>query len=257
MSYRFNFTGRKRIPQECITITLAEGRGGPPSFDAQINLPAELQLPDHARVYVEPYVKTSAMRFAFGTVGNPEMPTSRVLTEIDVGASVLFRVKVVDETNEIGKILASANGIRPRSLEDGDDRKPLLPLRIRDLGEELWKLEFSKEAGPEIVVSNRVPGLGDMVRTSALLQGTIFPEVVRQMVGNIFGGDVEDDLEWVVDWKRFLAAQLGEEIDEDDLPESGEERTDALKELADRAAEGFASRQGFARRLSTTEVRDV
>lgn len=257
MSYRFNFTGRKRIPQECITITLVEGAAGPPSFDAQIALPEELQLPDHGRVYVEPYVKTSAMRFSFGTVANREVPPSRLLTEIDVGASVLFRVKVVDETNEIGKILASANGIRPRSLEDGDDRKPLLPLRTRDLGEELWRLEFSREAGPEIVVSNRVPALGDMIRTNALLQGAIFPEVVRQMVRNVFGGDVEDDLEWVVDWKHFLATQLGDVIDEDDLPESGEERADALRELADRVAEGFASRQAFARRLTTAEVRDA
>jgi hypothetical protein len=251
MSYRFNFTGRKRIPQENLNITLVERHGGPPAFEAQIALPQEFALPPDARVYVEPYVKSSTMRFDFGTAGEIRSPESTVLSEIDAGASILFRVKVVDETAEVGKILAAAHGIRPRSAEDGDDRKPLLPLRTRDLGEELWKLEFSREAGPELVVNNRLAAIPEMVRTSPILQGAIFPEVVRQMVTNIFGADVDDELEWVADWKTFIGSQLGESIDEDELPESGEERTDALRELGDRAAAGFARRQRFIGRMET------
>ena len=161
MGFRINSTGRKRINREHVRIMLTEVGGGlAPTFTAEIQLPAELKLSPSAKIYVEPYVKSSSMRFDFGTVGQMSPPTNCVLSDIDAGATILFRVKVVDETEEVGRILASANGIRPEQDADGDDRRPLLPVRSVDLGEEIWRLEIGclpSCRAPSPATSSRAP----------------------------------------------------------------------------------------------------
>lgn len=247
MGFRINSTGRKRIHREHVRIRLNEAGGSqPPSFTADIRLPADLKLDPSAKIYVEPYVKSSSMRFDFGTVGQMTPPVNCVLSDIDAGATVLFRVKVVDETDEVGRILASANGIRPQDDADGDDRRPLLPVRSANLGEEIWQLEIDREAGPTLVVNNRVPELIETLKRDVFLQGVVYPEVVRRLVQEIFCADneYEEDEDWVMDWKAWFAAQLGREITDgeaDDL--------DAVKLLADEVAASFASKNRFASNL--------
>ena len=245
MSFRINSTGRKRIFREDIRIKIVEpGSGLPPIFSADIKLSPELSLDPTARVYVEPYVGSSSMRFSFGTVAKVSPPESCVLSDIDAGANVLFRVKVVDESTEVGRILAAANGIRPESDADGDDRKPLLPLRTADLGDEIWRLEIDKDGGPTLTVNSRVPDLADRMRTDVLLQGAVYPEVVRQMVREAFAdanSDADDDDGWINDWKTWLADHVGREITEDEISDDEE-----LAALANEVAAAFAKKQRYA-----------
>lgn len=244
MGFRINSTGRKRIHREYIRIRLS-GTGGsqPPTFTADIQLPAELRLDSAAKIYVEPYVKSSSMRFDFGTVGCVTPPTSCLLSDIDVGGAVLFRVKVVDETDEVGRILASANGIRPEDDADGDDRRPLLPVRSINLGEEIWRLEIDKDAGPTLVVSNRVPDLIETLKRDVFLQGVIYPEVVRRLIHEIYrpGGGFGEDEEWVIDWRAWFEAQLGREIADDEADD-----IEAVTLLANDVVASFAGQNRFA-----------
>lgn len=247
MSFRINSTGRKRIHRENVRIQITETGGGhPPSFTADIQLSADLKLNPSAKVYVEPYVKSSSMRFDFGTVGQMTPPVNCVLSDIDAGATVLFRVKVVDETDEVGRILASANGIRPENDADGDDRRPLLPVRSANLGEEIWQLEIDREAGPTLVVNSRVPDLIETLKRDVFLQGVIYPMVVRRLVRDVFrpGNEYEEDDEWVTDWKVWCEAQLGREI-----TESEAEDNEAAQLLADDVAASFANKNRFASNL--------
>jgi len=247
MGFRINSTGRKRIHREHVRIRLTEfGGGHPPSFTADIQLPEDLKLDPSAKIYVEPYVKTSSMRFDFGTVGQMTPPVDCVLSDIDAGATVLFRVKVVDETEEVGRILASANGIRPQDDADGDDRRPLLPVRSANLGEEIWQLEIDREAGPTLIVNSRVPDLIETLKRDAYLQGIIYPEVVRRLVREVFGADTgyEEDEDWVMDWKVWFASQVGREIAEGETDDN-----EAVELLADEVAASFASKNRFASTL--------
>jgi len=247
MGFRINSTGRKRIHREHVRIRLNEtGAGQPPSFTADIQLPTDLKLDPSARIYVEPYVKSSSMRFDFGTVGQMTPPSNCVLVDIDAGATVLFRVKIVDETDEIGRILASANGIRPEDDADGDDRRPLLPVRSANLGEEIWGLEIDRDAGPTLVVNSRVPNLIETLKHEVYLQGVIYPEVVRRLVREVFRTDngYEDDEDWVMDWKVWFAMQLGREIAEGETDDN-----EATELLADDVAASFASKNRFASTL--------
>ena len=159
---------------------------------------------------------------------------------------MLFRVKVVDETDEVGRILASANGIRPEDDTDGDDRRPLLPVRSANLGEEIWQLEIDREAGPTLVVNSRVPDLIETLKRDVYLQGVIYPEVVRRLVREVFRTDngYEEDEDWVMDWKVWFAAQLGREIAEGEADDN-----EAVELLADDVAASFASKNRFASTL--------
>jgi hypothetical protein len=245
MSFRINSTGRKRIAREDIRIKLVDtGTGAPPTFSADIKLAPELLLDPTARVYVEPYVGSSSMRFSFGVVAKVTPPENCVLSDIDAGANVLFRVKVVDESTEVGRILAAANGIRPESDAEGEERKPLLPLRTFDLGDELWRLEIDKDAGPTLTVNSRIADLADRMRTDAFLQGVVYPEVVRQMVRAAFGrtdSDSEETDGWISDWRAWLTEQLGREITEDVTSDD-----DEMAALANEIAAAFAKGQRYA-----------
>lgn len=246
MGFRINSTGRKRILREHVHIRLVAQGEQPPTFIAEIQLPAELKLDSSAKVYVEPYVKSSSMRFAFGTVGDITPPPNCVLSEIDAGATVLFRVKVVDETEEVGRILASANGIRPEDDVDGNDRRPLLPVRSVNLGEEIWRLEIDKDDGPSLVVNSRIPDLIEKLKNDIHLQGVIYPEVVRRLVFVVFGSDRDwdDEEEWVKDWIGWFEVQLGRGIAEDENEDS-----DAVESLANDVASAFSDKNGFASKL--------
>ncbi|WKZ85381.1 hypothetical protein N5B55_00040 [Ralstonia pickettii] len=182
------------------------------------------------------------MRFAFGTVRAVTPPETCLLTDIDAGATVLFRVKVVDEAGEVGRILASANGIRPEDDSDGDDRRPLLPVRTADLAEEIWQLEIDKDAGPSLVVNSRVPDLIERLKRDAFLQGAIYPEVVRRLAREVLreNDDFDDEDEWVGDWLTWFSAQLGRDVSEESMD------ADAVDSLADDIAAAFAEKNRFA-----------
>jgi hypothetical protein len=247
MGFRINSTGRRRILREHVRVRLNDAEGSqPPTFTADIQLPTDLKLDAAAKVYVEPYVKSSSMRFDFGTVGQIVPPPNCVLSDIDAGAAVLFRVKVVDETAEVGRILASANGIRPEDDSDGDDRRPLLPVRSVNLGEEIWQLEIDRDSGPTLLVNSRVPDLIETLKRDAILQGVIYPEVVRRMVHALFkeGGDHEEDDDWVSDWKAWVESQLGREIADGETDDA-----EAVESLANEVTSSFAGKNRFASNL--------
>lgn len=254
MSYRINSTGRKRLLRENVRIRLVEqARGLPPAFTAEIRLDSGLKLDPSARVYIEPYVKSSSMRFDFGTVAAISQPESCVLSDIDAGANVLFRVKVVSSGAPAGKVLAAADGIRPAD-DSGESRKSLLPLKTADLGQEVWRLEVDKDSGPVLTLNNRIPEIADRLKADPLFQGAIYPEVVRQLARRLLanGGESdEDETEWVLDWKNWMQTVLEREFeDPDELDE------DSLAELADELVEAFARSNGFVTRAAAA-IADV
>jgi hypothetical protein len=245
MSFRINSTGRKRILRECIKIRLIDvPPGQPPAFAASISLPADLALPSDARVYLEPYVGSSSMRFEFGSVGVPITPERCVMSEVDAGASILFRLKVVDESEVVGRILAAADGLRPEGDADGQDRKPLLPLRSMDLGEEIWRLDLDKDAGPTLCINNRVPNLAERLQSDALLQGVIYPQVARQVLRYVQSekASVDDaDADWMNDWSDWFDEELGRSLEEEEIDDDF-----ALETLVNELASAFATRMKFA-----------
>ncbi|MGH9581939.1 MAG: hypothetical protein ACRD4O_03255 [Bryobacteraceae bacterium] len=214
MRRTFNYTGRKRIPRDRISIRMVAPTvpGGPDSFEAEIGNLRDLGLSPHGHVFVEPYVGTSSMRFDFGTVQCIVAPPDRSLPEIDAGRAALFRVLVVDDTAEVGRIVAAIGGIGPDSTDE--TRQWLLPLEFRDLGQEMWSVNLAEGQRPHLVLNSRIPGLQDRLLTDPIVRGAIYPHALRMILRNIFGdadNNADSDNEWVGHWCKFVASVGGQD----------------------------------------------
>jgi hypothetical protein len=180
MIRQFNYTKRRRIPPSSVRIDVRKQGFDAPVFDANINLDG-LKLPDAANVFVEAYYKASYQRFDFGTVGKLSPPEKRVLDEVERGSAIFFRVKVVDQTEVEGKLLAELDDIA--GAEGGDEstsRYCILPVNFKDLGEQVWRLDFSGNR-PVLEVANFV-GAEGFVRNDPLFFSLVYPEAVRQVL---------------------------------------------------------------------------
>jgi hypothetical protein len=178
-------------------------------------------------VAIEAYYRTSSMRFACGTVDDLTIPERMVLSDIDKGGAVRFRVLVI-AADGLGRILAAADGLRPSNPGDGADRQALLPMRETDIGNELWKIEVDYRTGPVLLVNNRVTGLAAQIRSMPLLQGLILPHAFRESLQNLNpGGENDEDDLWGDNWRRF-PDDLGvaTEAEDPDDPDSVDEWTE-------------------------------
>jgi hypothetical protein len=242
---RINSTGRKKLDSQHIDIRVQVIDGQPhPTFTAKFDFTGLPTLNKDSKIYVEPYFKTSSMRFDFGTVSSPSIPADTTLSELDINESFLFRVKVVDESGIVGRILADANGIRPRTAEDDDfNRKPLLPLVHKDLGERIWELGYDPDAGPELQISSKLADLSGRLKSDPLLQGAIYPEAFRRVLNKLIDADAfgEED-SWIESWRVFILKLTGR-----DLGENGFEEGEA-EDFIDDAVIAFSGAHSFKTR---------
>lgn len=245
MKRRLNSTGRRKIKPEHVSIRLIRNDDGLDRFEASLSGLAALGLAEDARIVVEAYVKTSSMRFECGTIGALQVPATTELLELDRGASVLFRVKVIDVGAIPGRLLASSGTLHPQDQsDDEDDRKALLPLREVDLGQEIWRLDM--EGKPFLLINRAVPDLARRVSSDPVLQGAIFPFVVQEVLSSILkAGDEEE--EWVADWLRFCSELLGEQIATD-------LNDDDAEEVVARVLEAFNRTRAWAARAQETDT---
>lgn len=241
MKRHLNHTRRRALLPEHVAVNLVQPANGDhaPGFTLRLEIPESWHLTPDARVYVEPYVRSSSMRFDFGMLGMLAPPEETALDEIDTGL-VMFRVKVVDESGALGLILASADSVRPREANDGDSRRSILPLRHRDLGNQIWLVEFSSGEGPELVLNNRIPGLRERLLSEPLLQGMVFPAAFRQVLLTAFGEGQFSEEEWSADWRSFCEG-LGLEAPAVDARMEPEE----LEDFVDAAVKAFCDHKRF------------
>lgn len=236
MKRTLNFTGRKALGREHVSLRLIRPDTGPPTFSASFTGLAGLGLPPTAAIKVVPYAGSSSMRFDFGTVGLPLLPADASLGDLDVGATVLFDVRIIDESEAVGRILASARQLRPGSDDDAADRKSLLPVETADLGELLWKLDAPDGAPPVLQLNSRIPGAIGRLRTDPLMQGCILPVAIGILVDRVLDPESADtdDLEWVQDWRTWISDVTGQMVEE--IGES-EERAAAVRTICAKFAE--------------------
>ena len=142
-----------------------------------------MDLPGDARVFLEAYYRSSVMRFDMGEVASLNSPLSSRLEEIQ-SEIVFFRVKIVDLSDGVGRILAIADSISP-----GTDvpRASLLPVAYRDLGERIWRLELDSPA-PVLEVNNQIRSdvaIREIVRREPAFLSLVLPSVLREILTHI------------------------------------------------------------------------
>lgn len=207
MRRRFNYTGRKRIPQKLIAIQVAKN-GDVHECNASWDFTG-LRLPPEAAVYLEARIGGSPQvtRYAWGTVNESKRPEDRIIPDFGT-QSLSFDLKVVDEAEEIGRLVAISRGIRPRLADgEGGGRMPLLPVNADDLGDEVWRLKFTDER-PWLEVNNRIEGMKEIARSDERFFALVYPHVIRRilMEGVLLDGvtdPAEADDDWRVSWLKW------------------------------------------------------
>jgi len=211
MKRRFNYTGRKKIPREKISISLnRDNNRRPQSFRADMRL-NDLHLPPESKVYIEAYHRTEVRRYVFGTVRNLIAPEDTGLADIGYSDNLKFRVLLVDESGTHGLILAHADRIKPEaSLE----RRAILPVAFDDLGRQIWRIEFAGDDNAPLLVLNRnIPNIENIARSDPQFILYVYPQVIREVLSHtvfVDGVDsqAEPDIDWHKDWLDFTKTIL-------------------------------------------------
>ena len=233
--------------RECVDIRL-EPAGSTGVATAAVSLRlADLGFPEDAKIVLEAYHRSSGMRFECGTVGQPTPSPLLQLNEIDGTASILFRLKVVDPASGSGRILGSADRIRPASNDDNEARRSIFPISERPLGHEVWRVDVD-EAGPSLVLNSRVPGFKHRILESPLMQGVILPAAFRIVLEHLVADPTPDDNDeddWRTLWLRYLKEEFA--IDEDLRSLSSEE----AREWVDSTVRQFCQTHEFVESIRT------
>lgn len=230
MKRSFNYTGRQTIARRDVTATLTESRVGGKS---SLTVRAELSLyefPSKAHTKLEATTRSSFWEVFAGPIAAFEGRPVRVdgvdkWVERDEWDGVDFHFKVVDPSN---LLLLGATSLPIKLTELPTANIGLLSLSSRDLGELPHRLEID-ENGPRLLISNRLWHDRHALTGNPVFRGTVFPELLRQVLhravieDNLF--DMEEGAEtWFSDWIDWMHSQPDlagfpdriEKIDDDD-----------------------------------------
>ncbi len=247
---RINSTGRKRIRRECVEVRMLKSLPDEP-LRAKVSLNLDgSKFPDEARVAIEAYHRSSSMRFDFGRVGALQNHKELVLSEIENSAVVLFRLVVIDEKWEPGKLLGSAERLKPRDEEDSEDRRSIFPVRYRDLKNEVWRVEIVPDAHPVLMINSRLPGFKFKVRNDPVIQGLLIPAALRfvlqELVGSGETNEDEDEPGWKEEWFDYCRNELGFHSDPRKLDEA------AAKDWIEDVMSVFCKDHSFCARIKAS-----
>jgi len=211
MIRKFNYTNRKKIPLRNIDINLHRNRGTT-YFDADILL-KDVEVDESADIILEAFDRGSYQRFNWGTVGRPVSPTAdnRKLTEIQEAELVTFRVKVIDNSGIVGKILAVTKPISVWAEEVEEVRKgSLLPVTRGPIGDSIWEINFDVEVGdvPKLIVNDKFDevAIKGMLKTDTFFTTLIYPAALSAFLTRIITIDeikTSDGDIWENLWLQF------------------------------------------------------
>lgn len=250
MIKRVNFTGRRRIPLDRVTIEVHDGK--PRRFDANIDL-NDLGLLPHAAVVLEAMCagNSTVSRFDFGTVESIAPPSERLLHDLN-GEHVFFNLKVIDRTERFGRILGIAENVR--AAKGGDQtavgRRGILPIERVELGQQLWRLEY-REHDVFLLVNRNVSDLAVRAGSDPLFYAVVYPQIIRDILTrSLFHEtpDVEaDDDRWFNLWARF-----GMQLHPLHLrPPNGDEEESEAREWIEEVVKAFCTNHTLRDRFTT------
>lgn len=204
---RVNSTDRRRIQRHAVVADFRQPEGDLP-FAVSVSVDRTTwEYPKTATIVLEVRQRSARMRFELGTVGTPITDTWWPLERLDPSVPPQIRLKVVDQDQWPGRLLAASRFFVPikdeGTGEDGD--RPILHIRPWSLGDEIWRIEFADDSPPILLYNDRLFGLKERLQAGALVTSLVLPVALRAVLREIRsrpgGGDGESD--WQGDWLRF------------------------------------------------------
>jgi hypothetical protein len=244
---RVNFTERKKVNKKDITIEISDG--SPRTFHARLNL-QEYKFPPKAEVFLEATCTRSEIvqRFHFGQIKHIVPTRPLVLDKLtDENKNIRFTLKIVDTSQEIGRMLGIAKNIHPINATKGMPLGSLLPIvRNNDLEDQLWRLHFNEDAEVFLHVNGGIDGLKeDFESENSRILCLILPAIVREILYRAFRDGVEEEDDqggWKTDWIR-----LAKDFNLDPLPKKDD---DDVAAWIEEAVTGFCKHHRFKKLYS-------
>lgn len=231
MIRRFNYTKRQRIEKQNIDIVHDAEDSSDSGFSATLDL-NDMDLPPDAQIVIEAKRERSSRRFHWGTVASPLPPQDSRLTDLPPNPS--FRVMVVAADGS-GRLLALADHLKARRAGGTDS---LLWLEEKDLGKEVWRLDFGEQGNPTMFVNENISGISEAVRQDDAFRSLVIPEALRAILTRaliIDDCDPDDDAGPWNEWLDFVHEFYENNIPvaSDDEREEANERRDWIDEAVD------------------------
>ena len=191
---RFNYTGRKKILREDVSIRLHGDFDAKPVVDVAVDL-TDYDFPGDAEIYLEPQQQTRFMRLLLGECGALKIHARLLeLTEFDDADGLSFRIKIVEPNK--GKLLGIAENIKPYNKDEklDDNQQSILPVRSTDLTQTgvLWRIGFGDQEAV-LEIEKELGGKEQVVR-SLLFRGFILPAAMRQILAKIVSDEWDESL---------------------------------------------------------------
>jgi hypothetical protein len=200
ISSTINHTGRRKLNRNEVQISLRQITASAPDFDARFSFKPG-SLPESASVFIEAYHRNTLQRFDFGTVGQAKPPATTILDQLDLSGPVLFRVRIVDQDENKGQLIASTSGLRAEGDDDEEQRSSLIVVRSIPMGEQIWRMNFEDNNKPELLINNRIPDPIGQIKSNHFFQALILPAALREtLVWFIWNDEIDDDSvqeEWI------------------------------------------------------------
>ncbi len=206
LSGTLNYTNRRKISRSEVTIELDRNNPLEPTFDATFHF--NEPITPSARLFVEAYCGDTSQRFDFGTAGLPTPPLDRSLNQIDHKGSIRFRVKVVNHSDYVGRLIATVERFKPTELGEGQNRESLMYMKTSDLGQQVWSMEFSEDDVPILLLNRTIPEIMSRVKEDPLLNSIIIPQAFRLVLQFLVSTVDNDEIEeggWQERWLEFLS----------------------------------------------------
>jgi hypothetical protein len=244
MQRTINHTGRRKIERKEVSVQILERQGQPPEFEVEFAFDKE-RLPEDGAVYVEAYSRNTLQRFEFGTVNNIQKPARCVLDKIDLSGKTLFRVRVIDETENLGRLVADVQGLNARSDDEASQKSSLIILAARPLGQQTWKVNIPDNGKPELIINNMIPDALNKLRSNSVFQALILPAALKQVLMFYLWGDEIEGETVQAEWIAFAEHLAGEKPHSQDP----EELAGWIDDVVERFSERFELREMLNLRL--------
>lgn len=245
ISRHINHTGRLKIKHSEVEIRIIEQPGKAPSFTAAFMLNKE-QFPADADLLIEAYHRNTSQRFNFGTVSAAIPPTDTTLHQIDLTGPTLFRVKVVDNSERIGQLIASAERLAPTDDDTEEQKSSLMIFKsMPDMGNLTWRLSFNEARKPVLCINNRIPEAKQQLLHNPYFKSLVLTSAFREVLMYILwdqGTEQDDDGSWQQQWLDF-AVSIGQE----DCPTEAD--ADILHGWIDDVIRAFSEQHDFCEHL--------
>jgi len=233
MQRTINHTGRRKLERSEVAVQLLERPGLPPEFEAEFTFDKE-RLPEDGAVYVEAYSRNTLQRFCFGTVKNIQKPANCVLDKIDLSGKTLFRVRVVDESEHLGRLAAGVQGLNTQSDDDAAQTSSLIILATRPLGQQTWKVNIPESGKPELVINNSIPDALNQLKSNPVFQSLILPAALKQvLMFYLWEGEIDND-SVQAKWLAFSEHLAGEKPHSEDPAELAGWIDDVVESFSER-----------------------